>query len=80
LLKSSDFISHSIDPERAYNGGSEGPGIGGSQGADEFGKEMKLELILRKYETINPSGEFRCFVRDDILLGECLLDLGSDWS
>jgi hypothetical protein len=32
---------------------------------------MKLELILRKYESsrINPSREFRCFVRNDILLG-----------
>ena len=32
---------------------------------------MKLELVLRKYESsrINPSREFRCFVRNDILLG-----------
>lgn len=39
---------------------------------------MKLELILRKYESsrINPSREFRCFVRNDILLGAPSLSSG----
>jgi hypothetical protein len=40
---------------------------------------MKLELILRKYESsrINPSREFRCFVRNDILLGTPFLLLSN---
>ena len=64
LLKSSDFLSHSMDPQRAYaNEGQE-------ETRDIPTKEdMKLELVLRKYESINPSREFRCFVREDILLG-----------
>jgi hypothetical protein len=61
LLKSSDFLTHAITPERVYEGCENIPSKEG----------MKLELILRKYESsrINPSREFRCFVRNDILLG-----------
>ena len=53
-----------MDPQRAYaNEGQE-------ETRDIPTKEdMKLELVLRKYESINPSREFRCFVREDILLG-----------
>lgn len=63
LLKSSDFLTHALTPERVYEG-CESETIPGKG-------EMKLELILRKYESnrINPSREFRCFVRNDILLG-----------
>jgi hypothetical protein len=61
LLKSSDFITHAITPERAYEGTS---------GTEGEGEGMKLELILRKYESINPAREFRCLVRQDILLGK----------
>jgi hypothetical protein len=61
LLKSSDFLTHAITPERVYEGCENVPSKEG----------MKLELILRKYESsrINPSREFRCFVGNDILLG-----------
>ena len=64
LLKSSDFLSHSMDPERAY-------ATEGQEETEELPtkEDMKLELLLRKYESINPSREFRCFVREDILLG-----------
>lgn len=53
-----------MDPERAY----------ATEGQEETEdiptkEDMKLELVLRKYESINPSREFRCFVREDILLG-----------
>jgi hypothetical protein len=53
-----------MDPERAY--ASEGSGDGELIPTKET---MELELVLRKYESINPSREFRCFVREDILLG-----------
>jgi hypothetical protein len=33
---------------------------------------MELELVLKRYEALNPAREFRCFVRDDILLGESI--------
>ena len=61
-----------MDPQRAYaNEGQE-------ETRDIPTKEdMKLELVLRKYESINPSREFRCFVREDILLGTfSFLNLG----
>ena len=29
-----------------------------------------VELVLRKWEEMNPSREFRCFVRNDILIGK----------
>lgn len=53
-----------MDPERAY----------ATEGQEETEdiptkEDMKLELVLRRYESINPSREFRCFVREDILLG-----------
>ncbi|RXK36262.1 hypothetical protein M231_06465 [Tremella mesenterica] len=57
LLKSSDLISHDLDPEAAYHP-SPPPDDG-----------VKIELVLRKYTSINPSTEFRCFVRRNMLLG-----------
>ena len=53
-----------MDPQRAY-------ATEGQEETEELPtkEDMKLELVLRKYESINPSREFRCFVREDILLG-----------
>jgi hypothetical protein len=31
---------------------------------------MKIELVLREHVDMNPAREVRCFVRDDVLLGE----------
>ncbi|WRT66717.1 uncharacterized protein IL334_003680 [Kwoniella shivajii] len=64
LLKSSDFISHDLDNERAYAGCEEGE----EQDAVTFMKP-KLELVLKKYCDINPSREIRCFVRNNALIG-----------
>ena len=63
MIKSSDFLTHAITPQRAYEG---------VEGSIPLKEGMKLELVLRKYESvkINPSREFRCFVRNDILLGD----------
>lgn len=57
LLKSSDLVSHGIDPSRAY------------EPATSAGPVVPIELVLRKYIPINPSMEFRCFVRHNLLIG-----------
>lgn len=59
LLKSSDFITH--DLEHAFDGCV--PDAGSSTEP-----EVPYHLILRKYVNINPALEFRCFVRDRVLL------------
>ncbi|WWC88313.1 uncharacterized protein L201_003221 [Kwoniella dendrophila CBS 6074] len=61
LLKSSDFISHDLDPERAYSGCEE------HSMADS--NQPKLELVLKRFEEVIPSREIRCFVRNNILIG-----------
>ncbi|ERF74735.1 hypothetical protein EPUS_04904 [Endocarpon pusillum Z07020] len=56
LLKSSDFITH--DLEQAFDGCV----------ADEEPIPIPYVLVLRKSFNINPSLEFRCFVRHRILI------------
>lgn len=65
LLKSSDFITH--DLEHAFDG---------CVPDSEFSTqpEIPYHLILRKYVNINPALEFRCFVRDRVLLCLCQRD------
>lgn len=58
LLKSSDFVAHDTDPEQVYE-----------HAADQGGEGWKMELVLKKWYDMNPSREFRCFVRDEVLLG-----------
>ncbi|WVQ65438.1 uncharacterized protein L199_003614 [Kwoniella botswanensis] len=65
LLKSSDFISHDLDPTRAYldcSSDQQGEGSGGA-------RRPKLELVLKRFQDINPSREVRCFVRNNTLIG-----------
>ncbi|KAF6757482.1 cytoplasmic protein [Ephemerocybe angulata] len=67
LLKSSDFVSndlseesvfeHCDDPDPHASGGSPPP------------PEYALELVLRKWYSVNPSREMRCFVRAGRLVG-----------
>ncbi|KAK8858893.1 hypothetical protein IAR55_003124 [Kwoniella newhampshirensis] len=61
LLKSSDFISHDMDPERAYG--------------EPEGERPKIELVLKRFEDINPAREVRCFVRNNALIGITQRDL-----
>ena len=65
LLKSSDFISHGLDPVRAYATGEEIPEE--SEEPDRSG--LKVELVLKEYQDVNPSREMRCFVRENVLIG-----------
>ena len=55
LLKSSDFISHDLNHWDEY--------------CEEKGCDMSFELILRKWMHLNPAMEFRCFVKDNRLIG-----------
>lgn len=57
LLKSSDFISHDLDPGMIFRHCEDRP------------LAYELELVLRKWYPIDRVREFRCFVRQDILLG-----------
>jgi hypothetical protein len=68
LLKSSDLIQHDLDPSRAYDSlGAHEEDLVDTQ--PESRGDMKIELVLRSFVEMNPSREFRCFVRRNILLG-----------
>lgn len=73
FLKSSNFIHHDLDPERLYEGCADFPSTGGAGAAEDSAprkEELPLELVLRKYVNgLNPAMEFRCFVRDGVLVG-----------
>lgn len=58
LLKSSDFISHDLDPALAFDGCSV-----------DASEEHELELVLKKWYAVDHGREFRCFVRNETLLG-----------
>lgn len=60
LLKSSDYINH--DLYHAFDDVETSEGV-------------EFELVLRKWVNINPSMEFRCFVRDRQLIGISQRDL-----
>jgi hypothetical protein len=65
LLKSSDFVTH--DLTHAFD-----------DTADQSttpDPEIAYHLVLRKWITLNPSVEFRCFVRDRRLIALCQRDL-----
>ncbi|KAL4927462.1 cell proliferation protein CDC123 [Aspergillus undulatus] len=70
LLKSSDFITHDLEhpfdhcvPDTSY-----------SPTPTPSPPEVKYSLVLRQYVNFNPSLEFRCFVRNRILLCICQRD------
>ncbi|PFH53960.1 hypothetical protein AMATHDRAFT_136028 [Amanita thiersii Skay4041] len=61
LLKSSDFVTHDLDAERVFEG------CESSEGAETT--PYDLELVLRKWYSIDRSRELRCFVRRNRLIG-----------
>lgn len=67
LLKSSDFITH--DLEHAFDDTAE------NINADLRKEEINYVLVLRKWFKVNPSCEFRCFVRERRVIGICQRDL-----
>jgi hypothetical protein len=67
LLKSSDFVTH--DLEHAFDDCVD-------DGPTSLRKEdIKYVLVLRKWFKVNPSCEFRCFVRERRVVGICQRDL-----
>ena len=64
LLKSSDFISHDLNPSLLFEGTEPVP-------PDD--QPYTLELVLRKWYSIDKSREVRCFVRQGHLIGALLL-------
>jgi len=58
LLKSSDFINHDLSQFELDGNNNECPYV----------------LVLRKWYTLQPSMEFRCFVRSNTLCGMCQRD------
>ncbi|KAI9146502.1 D123-domain-containing protein [Paraphysoderma sedebokerense] len=60
LLKSSDFIVH--DLEHAFDSTTE------VESEAQSSEGLEYELVLRKWYELSPSMEFRCFIRDHVLL------------
>lgn len=60
LLKSSDFVTH--DLEHAFDDTEEASTADGADKA-QADPEIPYHLVLRKHFLLNPSLEFRCFVR-----------------
>jgi hypothetical protein len=67
LLKSSDFITH--DLEHAFDDCAE------DSDHDLKKEDINYVLVLRKWFKIQPSCEFRCFVRERRVIGICQRDL-----
>ena len=64
LLRSSDFITHDLtEPFDKCDESTEDE-------KNEAMKSLKYYLIVRKWTQISPSGEFRCFVKNDKLVGK----------
>lgn len=65
MLNSSDHITHDLDfpfEDTTANGSNEG-------------SDVEYELVLRKWQEINPALEFRVFVRDQEIVGKSQRDL-----
>lgn len=74
LLKSSDFITH--DLEHAFDDCVDDEGtLLDAKSKSEATSKLPYYLVLRKYFQLNPSLEFRCFVRKRRLLAACQRDL-----
>ncbi|KAK0202553.1 D123-domain-containing protein [Desarmillaria ectypa] len=63
LLKSSDFTNHDLSKEHVF------------EGCKRHTESYNLELVLRKWYSIDRSRECRCFVRKNSLIGISQRDL-----
>ena len=66
LLKSSDFISHDVTPGETFHNCDD---FHTDVEAGRQPVEANYVLVLREWISLNTSMEFRCFVRDDSLIG-----------
>ncbi|KDQ20843.1 hypothetical protein BOTBODRAFT_151782 [Botryobasidium botryosum FD-172 SS1] len=60
FLKSSDFVSHDLDPELVF---------ACCEDIVEGEEDYDLELVLKKWYPVERSRELRCFVRQETLIG-----------
>jgi hypothetical protein len=68
LLKSSDFIIHDLEAASVFEGCYDSDGaLFNAQNSSI--NPYAVELVLRKWYSVDPSREFRCFVRQGILIG-----------
>jgi hypothetical protein len=80
LLKSSDFVTHDLEHafddcmDEATPTSSDTPATNEAQGGEPT-SEIPYHLVLRKAINLNPSVEFRCFVRQRKLIALCQRDL-----
>lgn len=72
-LKSSDFISHDLDPDMIWDQCSTADPSAtndSSVTSESYSRpHYELELVLKKWYAIETSRELRCFVRDGVLIG-----------
>ncbi|KAF2471267.1 D123-domain-containing protein [Lindgomyces ingoldianus] len=74
LLKSSDFVTH--DLQHAFDDTTnEDSQRSDGDGPPPPSPSVPYYLVLRKWITLNPSVEFRCFVRNRKLIALCQRDL-----
>ncbi|KAF2003038.1 D123-domain-containing protein [Amniculicola lignicola CBS 123094] len=77
MLKSSDFVTH--DLQHAFDDTAEEEASkedkDASAAAAAAAPPVPYHLVLRKWITLNPSVEFRCFVRNRKLIALCQRDL-----
>ena len=76
LLKSSDFVSHDLDEEQVFRGCDDDAYAqtpGQSHNGGDSQPQYSLELVLRKWYHVDPSREFRCFVRGARFIGKAVL-------
>lgn len=76
LLKSSDFITHDLEHpfDDCVPDTSSSPSDSPNPSRTPNPPEVKYSLVLRQYVNFNPSLEFRCFVRNRVLLCICQRD------
>ncbi|TDL22263.1 D123-domain-containing protein [Rickenella mellea] len=60
LLKSSDFVQHDVNADSVFEGCDDSAALD---------SPYSLELVLKKWYHIDTSREFRCFVRNNMLIG-----------
>lgn len=83
LLKSSDFVTHDLEhafDDCVHNPASSDdlattPKDNANPTALQHQTDIPYHLVLRKYVQLNPSVEFRCFVRNRKLIAICQRDL-----
>ncbi|KAL0960700.1 hypothetical protein HGRIS_005725 [Hohenbuehelia grisea] len=71
-LKASDFCMHDLSVEHVFGTDSSGPGehdTADTEDSDKVKEPYELELVLRKWYSIEVSRELRCFVRGNALIG-----------